>query len=219
VLIENLIDHSLFPLKSSDSAEFVMETFLSMNLEALPVVDDNEIKGFIESSYLLDKPSDTLVLELVQSHPSWVINEKQYYFEAYRSFMEFKAGCMGVVDDQNIFKGVISKSSAINYLASANTQKAEGGVICINMLARSYSLNELTRIIENDDAKILGLSIFNIPDSSRIMIHLKLNTIFTDRIISALQRFEFEVVASFYHNNHGSDFENRYNSLLKYLEF
>ena len=87
------------------------------------------------------------------------------------------------------------------------------------MIARNYSLNELNRIIENEDAKILGVNIFNIPDSSRIMINIKLNTVFTDRIILSLQRFGYEITATFYNNHDISDSDNRYKSLLKYLEF
>jgi len=219
VLIENLIDHSLFPLKSSDTVEFALETMIPMKIEALPVVHNHEVKGFIDGTSLLDSPPEATIEELIQQHIAWVAHEKSYYLEALWRFNEFKAGCIAITDEENKFKGIVSRSSLINYMALSNTQNAEGSVICITMLARNYSLNELTRIIENDDAKILGVAIFNIPDSSRIILHLKLNTIYVDRIIAALQRFEFEVTASFYHNRDGNDFENRYNSLLKYLEF
>ena len=87
------------------------------------------------------------------------------------------------------------------------------------MIARNYSLNELNRIIENEDAKILGVSIFNIPESSHIKVNLKLNTTFTDRIILSLQRFGYEITNTFYNQHDVSDYEERYQSLLKYLEF
>ena len=216
---ENLIDHSLFPFKSSDTVDFAMETLLSLQVSALPVVDNGEIKGFVESTALEDANPDLPISEIIKPHPAWVINENSHFFESIKRLGVYKAGCLAITDSEDNFKGIVSKSSVINYLSDSYTLKAEGSVICIEMVARNYSLNELNRIIENDDAKILGVTLFNIPDSSRIMVTIKLNTVYTDRLIASLQRFGFEVTASFYNNHDGADFENRYQSLLKYLEF
>ena len=219
MIVENIIENSLFPLKSSDSVDFAMETMLSSQISTLPVIENEEIIGFIESSSLIELKPKTKIKGLLKNNPGWIINEQHYYSEALKRFSEFKADCLAVVDTENKFKGIVSKTSLLNFIARSYTLTAEGSVICIEMIARNYSLNELNRIIENEDAKILGVSIFNIPDSSRIMINIKLNTVFTDRIILALQRFGYEITDSFYNNHDVSDSESRYKSLLKYLEF
>ena len=148
-----------------------------------------------------------------------MVNGQYHYDEAIKRFSEFNAGCLAVIDSENAFKGIVSQKSVINYLAQSYTLNADGSVICIEMIARNYSLNELNRIIENEDAKILGVSIFNIPESSHIKVNLKLNTTFTDRIILSLQRFGYEITNTFYNQHDVSDYEERYQSLLKYLEF
>jgi len=219
LIVENIIESSLFPLKSSDSVDFALETMLSLQISALPVVDNEQIIGFIESSSLIGLNPKTKIKGILKNNLGWIINEQHHYSEALKQFSEFKADCLAVVDAENKFKGIVSKSSLINFIAQSYTLSAEGSVICLEMVARNYSLNELNRIIENEDAKILGVNIFNIPDSSRIMINIKLNTVFTDRIILSLQRFGYEITATFYNNHDISDSDNRYKSLLKYLEF
>lgn len=219
MVVENLIDSSLFPLKSSDTVDFAMESLLSMQISALPVVDGGMIKGFVTSIALEDADPELSIKAFIKKNSGWIVNENQHYYEAIKRIAEFEAGCLAVVDNENVFKGIVSKDAVLKFLAGSYTLSAQGSVICLEMVARNYSLNELNRIIENEDSKILGVNIFNIPESSRIQVNLKLNTIYTDRIILSLQRFGYDVSATFYNNHDISDFESRYQSLLKYLEF
>jgi hypothetical protein len=80
-------------------------------------------------------------------------------------------------------------------------------------------LHEISRIIESNDAKILGVSIFSLPDNQNIRVNIKLNTAYSERIVATLQRFGYDIIASFYNKQNELDFENRYQSLLKYMEF
>lgn len=219
MIVENCIDSSLFPLKSSDKVDFALETFLVLGVSALPVVDDGKILGFVDSSSLEKATTKGSIKSFIKLNIGWIVNGQYPYDEALKRFSEFNAGCLAIIDSDNVFKGIVSQKSVINFLAQSYTLNAEGSVISIEMIARNYSLNELNRIIENEDAKILGVSIFNIPDSSRIQVNIKLNTTFTDRIILSLQRFGYEITNTFYNNHDVSDYEERYQSLLKYLEF
>ncbi len=219
MIVENCIDSSLFPLKSSDKVDFAIETLLVMGVSALPVVDDEQILGFVDSSSLENATTKGNIKNLIKLNIGWMVNGQYHYDEAIKRFSEFNAGCLAVIDSENAYKGIVSQKSVINYLAQSYTLNADGSVICIEMIARNYSLNELNRIIENEDAKILGVSIFNIPESSHIKVNLKLNTTFTDRIILSLQRFGYEITNTFYTKHDVSDYEERYQSLLKYLEF
>ncbi len=219
MIVENCIDSSLFPLKSSDKVDFAIETLLVLGVSALPVVDDGRILGFVDSSSLEKATTKGGIKSFIKLNIGWIVNGQYPYDEALKRFSEFNAGCLAIIDSDNVFKGIVSQKSVINYLAQSYTLNAEGSVICIEMIARNYSLNELNRIIENEDAKILGITIFNIPDSSHIQVNIKLNTTFTDRIILSLQRFGYEITNTFYNNHDVSDYEERYQSLLKYLEF
>lgn len=219
MIVENCIDSSLFPLKSSDKVDFALETFLVMGVSALPVVDDGKILGFVDSSSVEKATTKGSIKNLIKLNIGWMVHGQYPYQEALKRFSEFNAGCLAVMDSENGYRGIISKRSVINFLAQSYTLNAEGSVICLEMIARNYSLNELNRLIENEDAKILGVTIFTIPDSSRIQVSIKLNTTFTDRIILSLQRFGYEITNTFYNKHDVSDYEERYQSLLKYLEF
>jgi len=219
VQIKNLIEPSLFPLKSTDTIEFALETLLAYKLAALPVVEGDKMLGFIESFAIADEFSELSIAECMVQQPAWIVNENYYFEEAVNRFGEFGASCLAIVDNDQQFSGIISPHRVLNFLSNSYSNKAEGCIICLEMPSKNYSLNELSRIIESNDAKILGVSIFTLPENQNIHVSLKLNTTYSERIIATLQRYGFNIFASFYDKQNESDFENRYQSLLKYMEF
>lgn len=217
--LENCIDQLLFPLKPSDTVEFARESMNAYGLTALPVSEQGKIRGFVLNRKLEHLNSLDVIEPYLEIHNDWIVFDKQHYVEAFRRFSEFKAECLAVCDEYAKFRGIISKSSFIELLAGSYTTSAEGSVMILEMVARNYSLHEITRLIENENAKILGINIFQIPDSSRIQVHIKINTIYSDRILLSLERFGYEIGGSFYGKSEITDYESRYQSLLKYLEF
>lgn len=219
MFLENIIDNALFPLKSTDSVEFAIETMLLNQISALPVILKDEMLGFVESKNLLDVSSKQSIKKLATLQANWVLGANNHYSETIKLIGDLNAGCLVILDENKTIKGIISPRSVMKFLSESYSQSAEGSVICLEMIARNYSLNEITRIVENNDAKIIGLSIFNIPDSSRISIHIKLNTVYIEKVVSTFQRFGYEINMTFNSNQDESNLENRYQSLLKYLEF
>lgn len=219
VLIKDIIDTTLFPLKSNDTVDFAMETFLSSGISGLPVVNNLQTIGFVEAKSLLDQKPSKSISSVIQQNPLWEINENNHYYEAVRGFGEFGVPCLAAFNYDNLYTGIVSGKSLCKFLGNSYTQQAEGSVLCLEMVSRDYSLTELSRIIENNDAKILGVTLFSIPDSTRVLVNIKINSSYIERIVGTLQRFGYDVKASFFNKSSESDFENRYHSLIKYLEF
>jgi acetoin utilization protein AcuB len=187
-------------------------------VDALPVILKDEFKGFVDLESLQKAKPNLSIEPFIKPNSGWVLTENFPYMEAIHRLADFEAKCLAIVNDQGHLMGTITKTSIINYLSQSYTLHAEGSVITIEMIARNYSLNELTRIIENEGTKILGVQLFSIPESSRIEVNIKLNTGFIERVTLSLQRFGFEVTNSYYTNQDDSDLELRYNTLIKYLE-
>ena len=106
MIVENCIDSSLFPLKSSDKVDFAIETLLVMGVSALPVVDDEQILGFVDSSSLENATTKGNIKNLIKLNIGWMVNGQYHYDEAIKRFSEFNAGCLAVIDSENAFKGI-----------------------------------------------------------------------------------------------------------------
>ena len=215
---EQIIDSNLFPLKPSDTVAFARETLILMQISALPVVENDMVIGFIESASLINPSPKKNIKAFIKVESTWLLNEKQHHYEAIRLFAQDHAPCLAITSEDTHYRGIISKRMLLKFLNQSYTMLAEGSIIEIEMVARNYSLSELNSILESENSKILGLTIYSIPKSSRILISIKTNSIFTDRIVLSLKRFGYDVTNTFFNTHDIFDSESRYESFIKYLE-
>ncbi|NUM32232.1 MAG: hypothetical protein HUU47_07910 [Bacteroidetes bacterium] len=218
MIIKNLADNLIYPLKSADTVRFALESFEILKQEILPVIESDELLGFVFKNDILKINSSRKIRSFVRIESNFVVNENFHFFEAINIFYRYKIPFLITVNNQNQYTGNISIQSILNYLASSYTLQAEGSVINIKVLSGNYSLNELNRIIESEDAKIIGLEIFKIPETSLLILNIKLNTLYIDRIVFSLQRFGYEITDTFFNRSIVNDVEDRYQSLVKFLE-
>ena len=73
-----------------------------------------------------------------------------------------------------------------------------------------YSLSEIGRLVESNDAKILHSDVESIPDSDKIKVTIKLNKSDLSRIIQTFNRFGYTITASFHKDVYEEDLKKRY---------
>ena len=82
---------------------------------------------------------------------------------------------------------------------------------------RDYSLAEIARLVESENASILSSFISSRPDSSKLEVTLKLNRREIKHIVATFERFEYVVKASFQESDYMDSLMERYDSLMNYL--
>ncbi len=80
-----------------------------------------------------------------------------------------------------------------------------------------YSLSEIARIIESNDAKILSLFVHSWPESTKIEVTLKINRVELGAILQTFNRFNYNIKAIFSEQDDLDDLRERYDSLMNYL--
>ena len=94
----------------------------------------------------------------------------------------------------------------------------ESCVIQLEMGAYDYSLSEIARIVEDEDAKILGLTVDNIiEDPGRIMVTLLINKADCTAIVKSFYRYNYNVANTFSSPDEDSDLRDRYALLMRYM--
>jgi hypothetical protein len=83
-----------------------------------------------------------------------------------------------------------------------------------------YTMSEISRIVESNDAKILSLNTRLINESSKLELTIKVNHINIEAIIQSFNRFNYDIKAYFGENRKDDDLLlERYESLLTYLKY
>lgn len=97
-------------------------------------------------------------------------------------------------------------------------ESQEACLIQLEMGSYDYSLSEIARIVEEEDAKILGLTIETIPeDPGRIVVDILVNKADCSGIIQSFYRYNYNILNTFSSPEENSDLMDRYSLLMRYL--
>ena len=106
----------------------------------------------------------------------------------------------------------------MNELMMNKLETEQACLIQLEMGAYDYSLSEIARIVEGEDAKIMDLTVEKLPeDSGRVMVSLLVNRPDCASIIQAFYRYNYNVVRTYSSPDEPSDLRDRYSLLMRYL--
>src|SRR5690606_21936537 len=112
-------------------------------------------------------------------------------------------------------------STNVNYLMTLIVNTASisetGSVIILEVNQNDYSLAEISRIVEENDARILSSYITSASDTTRIEITLKVNKTDIRAIIRSFNRYEYDVTAHYQRDKINDDLSDNYESLMNFL--
>lgn len=95
---------------------------------------------------------------------------------------------------------------------------AFSSIIQLEMGAYDYSLSEIARIVEENDAKIMGLTVDDVPsDPGRIMVTLLVNQPECNSIVKSFYRYNYNVVSTYSSPDENNDMLDRFSLLMRYM--
>ncbi len=208
-----------FPyLETVDSCEKAMGFMDEFKLSHYPVINGSLFVGLVyeEDVYELEDWSKTLVQSKIRL-PEVSIQANEHFLSAVNKIQMSSLSCLPVIDDRNVFLGVITRNRVVDVFGNSSIVQDQGGVIEIEMAAIDYYLTEITRVVENTGMKILGTYIRNTPETNKIVLTLKLNKAEVESVINALDRFGYTILASYQAKSENTDMQNRYDNLMNFL--
>ena len=121
-----------------------------------------------------------------------------------------------VVDEGNNYLGSITSSDLLDHLAEMLGVNREGGIIVLQMLERDHSIQQIARIIEENDAKILSLTVLP-ANEGNIEMHIKIDSPDLNPILQSLERFNYTILSKFQAAQFDNELKDRYDELMRYL--
>ncbi len=121
-----------------------------------------------------------------------------------------------VVDEGNNYLGSITSADLLDHLAEMLGVHREGGIIVLQMLERDHSLQQIARIIEENNAKILSLTVLPATEGN-IEMHIKIDSPDLNPILQSLERFNYTVLSKFQAAQFDNELKDRYDELMRYL--
>lgn len=218
MLAIDLITDFIPPLKTSDSVEKALSWMAEFRVNHLPIVNNTELLGLISDEDIVelnepDQPIGNQRLSLVRPY----VNEGQHIYDVIKLVAGQKLTVVPVLDAKNNYLGLISMHDLVARFADMASLANPGGIIVLELGIRDYSLSEVARIVESNQASILSSYITSKMDSTKIDLTLKINKTDLTYIIASFQRYNYTVKASYHQENFKDDTMDRYDSLMNYL--
>ena len=220
MIAEELINQMIPPLKLYDTVEKGLRWMDEFRVNELPVVSNRRYMGLATEQHLIELTDRSQALRDIElEHQDVHVMQRQHFYDVMEAAIKNKIQVVPVLDEEQEYMGIITINDTIAAFGQMSALQGQGSILVLSMPERDYSLSQISRLIEEENVKIL--SAYVSPDEMdpyKIKLTLKLNTTDPTRIISTLERFEYRITAQFNDGN-GSDVgRDRLDMLLKYLD-
>lgn len=218
-LASTLISDKIPPVKTSDPAYRVLDWMNEFKVEQLPVVNAKSLLGIISESDVLEiEDMNQPVGDIQLSLPANLsVYSSQHVFDVLKQMEFYKLDVLPVLDKNSEYLGLISRDELLQGFAKLFSISEPGGIMVLEMLEKDYSLAQISRIIEAEDAKIIALFVNRSFDNTQLNVTIKLNVSELTRITASLQRMNYQVIMSFFDKTQLDDTKDRYDLLMRFL--
>lgn len=214
----DLISDLIPPLKLTDSGERALSLMNDFKVSHLPLVNDTHFLGLVSEDDIIEMEDTYAEISTIDLKPNLVfIHGWQHIYDAMKLMASQNITIVPVLDNKENYIGLISINSMLNYFADITSLQSPGAIIILEIAKHNYSLSEIARIVESNDAHILSSYISSTADSTKIEVTLKIDKEDVNGIVQTFERFKY-VVHSFYKQKLDSDDTmDRFDSFMKYL--
>ncbi len=218
MIAPDLISHSIPPLHLDDTGEQVLLAMHEYNVSQLSVVDGNSYIGLVTMEDVINmKHLNQPLKNFTQILRKPFVKDTAHIFDVMKSALEYNVRVVPVINDDHKYLGMISAESCLRAFAVLNSVKDAGGILELEVAVKDYSLSEVARIVEENDAEILCLYTNINQREQKAEITIKLNTTEVSGIIAAFERYEYEVTSVYNDTEYAEDMKDRYDLLMRYL--
>ena len=214
----DLISQSLISLHPDDDGLRAISLMEELRVNHLPVVRNGFYLGILSEKEILNWDNEK---EFIEEHLEEItapsVISTQHLFDIIEELEKFSLTVIPVLDEEKHYLGSITNRKLLYTIAKSTSIQSNGGVIVLRMNQNDYQMSEIASIVEDNNTKILSSYITSIPDALQIELTLKLNTMDINSIVKDLERFDYNVSASFNTEETNDDFADRYESLMRFL--
>ncbi len=212
-----IINHELPILKLSDTVGKALNWMEENRIMQLVVADESKYAGIVSEEILMNYDESMQLFDVMLQFSEIYLFDYQHIYESLGLISKYHLDILAVVDEEKNFVGTITATEIYSKFAELLGSQDAGAVLVVALKSRDYSLSEISRLVESDNAKITSsyFSGNSYDDSARLT--LKINRENITSIIATLERFGYIVEASYAHEPIESLEQERYDMLMKYL--
>jgi CBS domain-containing protein len=217
MLVKDFITKEIPVLKSFDTVEYALSLMDDCKVRHLPLLKGSIYHCLISDKELLSATDPKEAIgETVLFAPA--VKENSHLHKVLALMTRYGLSVLPVINVGGEYLGVITQQKVIDAFAELCNAEAAGSIIVLELLPQDYSLSEIARIVESNNAHILNLFSILDKDTGRLQMTIKINLEDASPVIRSFERFNYTIVYHFMKTGMVDDvLQKRMNELLHYM--
>jgi predicted transcriptional regulator len=214
------LNNNIIPrLELEDSVGKALQIINDFKVSHLPVVSEEKYLGLISEDDLLDADNKKMHIQLLQDDFIDVsIKENEHFLQAVNISNQYQTSVVPVVNEEKEFLGSISGQNLLRTLGNFSGAQAIGGIIVLEMERNQFTISEISRIVENNEATILHLNTTIQPETGLLTVTIHINKKELSMVVAAFERYDYDVLYYFGEEKFENEIHSNYRHLMNYLD-
>jgi len=217
MIASELTSEILAPLEPTDTGEEALTIMNVYHVKHLPIVRGRQVLGMISEEDILNNKMEKRIDSYNLRKIDAFAKSNEHLFDVMSRMAQSRLTTIPVIDENEEYVGMILQEDLILYYANSFSFSEPGSIIVLETIKSNYSLSQIAQVIESEGITILSSFITSNKETSNIYVTLKLNKREINNILATLERYEYNIKASFVDEEKTDGLKDRYDSLMRYL--
>jgi acetoin utilization protein AcuB len=219
MLTTELINNNIPRLQLQDSIAKALQLINDYRVTHLPVVLEDKYLGLVSEDDLQDANEEKQPVQVLEhSFIGAAVKENEHFLNAVNCSNRYETTVVPVINDEKELVGVITVRDLLKALGDFSGASEIGGIIVMEMERSQFAISEISRIVESNDAHILHLNTTVQAETGLLTVTLHLNKKEIATIVSAFERYEYDVIYYFGDEKFENEIHSNYRHLMNYLD-
>ncbi|HMU44915.1 MAG TPA: CBS domain-containing protein [Chitinophagaceae bacterium] len=219
MLTRELPSQTLPYLHLNDKVYQALQLMNDYQVTHLPIVEGEKYIGIISENDLSQEDNDhTQLSELQQLFAGYSVRESDHVLKAVQVAAENGLSVVPVVNEENELTSTVSYNDLLKYASEFMSLNEPGGLIVLEMDSNQYSFNEISKLVETNDAQITQLNTSNDAENGMMQVTIRINKPEISDIIATFQRYEYNVKYFYGEEQYANELKSNYDNLMNYLK-
>lgn len=219
MLTRELPSQTLPYLHLNDKVHQALQLMNDNQVTHLPIVDGEKYVGIISEDDLLHADNENSELsKFQQAFANVSVKEGEHFLKAVQLAAENGLSVVPVVTDENDLSGALTYNALLRHASEFMSLNEPGGLIVLEMESNQYSFNEISKLVESNDAQITQLNTSNDPESGLMQVTIRINKPEVSDVVATFQRYEYNVKYYFGEELYSNELRTNYDNLMNYLK-
>lgn len=219
MLALDLVSDLIPAVTLSDTVGQAFERMVEFKVSHLPVVDQAEYVGLLSANDIREVAAPG---QLIGAHSTRLLAvsalAEQHLFEVIDLVSRYGLTLLPVLSTEKEYKGSITLPALVKSFSLLTAAGQPGALLVLTMAVQDYAPTLLSRIIEDNNAKMISLYVTSDSNGRDLTVTIKVNTQETSSMMRSFDRYGYMVRSSFMGDSQLDDFyRSRYEEFMKYM--